>query len=325
VRYSWDYLRQYEGFFAPWRRDKINVIEIGVQAGPSLKVWEWLFTQAQIVGIDIDPSCTALANDRVAIEIGNQANGPFMDRVCALYPPTILIDDGSHKAEHIITTFERVFPKLLPGGLYIAEDMAFHFGGDAPSWQTAKIMDAPGYFTALANDCLARKQDNRFARMIDSISFIQSAVVIRKREESRDLARALSTADAYLAARKRDADALDRLAQYVLRHGGPMARAEELLDQATELSGPGLTRLTLRAEVYLAQNRGKEAVEALLAAAACPEELRPVQHFRLAKQLADHELLPAALVQARVASRLAPRNPAFKQFIATLESRIASA
>ena len=322
VSYAWDYLRQYEGLFAPFRRANINLIEVGVEYGPSLKVWEWFFAEAQIVGIDIDPACAALAGGRVVIEIGNQMHGPFMEQVCANYPPTIFIDDGSHKAEHIIACFERVFPKLLPGGLYLIEDMAFHFGPGAHGWQTQRVMDAPGYFSALATECMARRPENRFVRLIDSITFISSGVVIKKRDDQRDLGRALNTADAYLSARKRDANALDRMAQYVLRHRGPPARAEELLDQATELMGPGLVRLILRAEVYLAQGRTPEAVEALLAATACPEEGQAVQHFRLARHLVDQGQAEAALGQARIAVKLAPRNGGFKQLVTTLETQL---
>lgn len=34
----------------------------------------------------------------------------------------IIIDDGSHLNEHVLTTFHHLFAKLAPGGLYLVED-----------------------------------------------------------------------------------------------------------------------------------------------------------------------------------------------------------
>ncbi|MFE3638938.1 class I SAM-dependent methyltransferase [Streptomyces sp. NPDC059168] len=37
-------------------------------------------------------------------------------------PFDIVIDDGSHLNEHVLTSFEALFPHLRPGGLYVVED-----------------------------------------------------------------------------------------------------------------------------------------------------------------------------------------------------------
>ena len=68
--FSWDYLRHYETFFDRFRHEPVNLVEIGVQRGPSIKAWKAWFTQATIVGVDIDPNCRRLTEDRVVIEIG---------------------------------------------------------------------------------------------------------------------------------------------------------------------------------------------------------------------------------------------------------------
>jgi len=49
-------LRHYDKFFREFRREPINVIEIGVANGASLNVWLQYFERARIVGIDIDPA-----------------------------------------------------------------------------------------------------------------------------------------------------------------------------------------------------------------------------------------------------------------------------
>jgi len=47
----------------------------------------------------------------------------------------LIIDDGSHLNEHVITTFELLFPKLKNGGIYVIEDTQTSYwesyGGDS--------------------------------------------------------------------------------------------------------------------------------------------------------------------------------------------------
>jgi hypothetical protein len=156
VSFCWDYLSHYQELFVPWKNEAINLIEVGIQTGRSLKVWEAYFPRATIVGLDIDQNCTRFANNRTVIEIGSRADPGILHRVTAKYPPTIFIDDGSHLATHIIYTFERVFPSLLPGGLYIVEDLALHLEEDGEKWNGGSPTAAPNYFLDLAKLCMAR-------------------------------------------------------------------------------------------------------------------------------------------------------------------------
>ena len=94
----------------------MNLVEIGVFNGASTRMWKRYFPKATIIGVDIQERCKALEEDRIKIEIGSQSDGPFIDALLEEYPPTVMIDDGSHVASDIIFTFERAFPALLPGG-----------------------------------------------------------------------------------------------------------------------------------------------------------------------------------------------------------------
>ena len=183
----WDYLRHYEKFLRQYRNSEINVIEIGVAKGASLRAWHKYFPLANVVGIDIWPECASQAGDRIFIEIGSQDDPVFLAKVCEKYPPTIIIDDGSHQADHIIHTFERAFPFLRPGGLYIVEDLVFHF----PPHFSNRVngFSPPEYFSALARDCLAGIRGNAAidAPMayvkdnIDCVSFVYSSLIIQKK------------------------------------------------------------------------------------------------------------------------------------------------
>jgi len=149
---GWDYLRHYEAWFSRWKDEEINLIEIGVAGGSSLHVWQRFFSKANIIGIDVNPQCARFANKRVSIEIGSQEDPSFLHHVCAKYPPTIVIDDGSHQAHHIIYTFEQMFPCLLPGGIYIVADLGFHFGEDAKSWAEVEGYNPPQYFPVVSRE-----------------------------------------------------------------------------------------------------------------------------------------------------------------------------
>ncbi len=100
-----DYLYAYENVLRPLRQEHFTLLEIGVYDGASLRMWKNYFPHAKIVGIDINPACADLAAERIAVEIGSQDDPEFLDRVMQQYRPLVVIDDGSHLAHHIISSF----------------------------------------------------------------------------------------------------------------------------------------------------------------------------------------------------------------------------
>ena len=93
--------------------------------------------QAKITGIDIDVSCKFLKYEEKNIEvrIGDQGSSEFWDMFLAENPHIdVLIDDGGHYMDQQILTFEKVFPRMPVGSIYICEDvhtsyMAHNGGG----------------------------------------------------------------------------------------------------------------------------------------------------------------------------------------------------
>jgi hypothetical protein len=275
VSQSWDYLRHYDSVFHPFRDDDINVIEVGVAGGHSLRLWQWYFSAARIIGVDIMPTAKRYAGGRATVEIGSQADVFFLRKLCKKYPPTIFIDDGSHLAQHNIITFEAVFPNLLAGGLYVVEDMALHLGTAAAAWQTDVPRDSPAYFLDLARSCLARHHMEGAERvpkhligMVDSVSFINSAAIIRKRGARAGLDEAIGEGASYLAAMKPAAEAYDRLALYVARHGGTLRQVETACEAAIEAGSRALPLWCLYADTMLRTGRERDAAAALSKALA---------------------------------------------------------
>jgi tetratricopeptide (TPR) repeat protein len=267
VTNSWDYLRHYQRLFDRFRDEEINLIEIGVGEGPSLKVWKAFFRRAHIVGVDLHPDRMRFAEDRVSIEIGSQDDPEFLARLGANYPPTIIIDDGSHRADHIIYTFERLFPSLLPGGIYVVEDLAFHFGAEAKKWEGLEKWSPPDYFLNIARSCLARSlqgvPDWGTARYtlnhVDDIQFVRGAAIVHKKAAKCDIGRALNLADEYLLGRTPTAAVHERLCQFILQQGGPLERAETELQRASDLGGETPSLLRHYAELRHRQQRLPEA------------------------------------------------------------------
>ncbi len=125
---KWDiYLREYDRLFFDLRNKDIRLLEIGVQNGGSLEIWQKYFPNAEIIlGCDINPCCGKLTYDepKVHIIIGDVNSDVTEDNITHCSPSfDIIIDDGSHKSSDIIKTFARYFSKINDGGLFVAEDL----------------------------------------------------------------------------------------------------------------------------------------------------------------------------------------------------------
>jgi hypothetical protein len=123
------YTQHYERYFRSIRSKRINLLEIGVggheppsEGGRSLRMWKAYFHRSRIVGIDIE-DLTYLRERRIDIRQCDQTDATALKRLSEEYGGfDIVIDDGSHVNEHVIKTFEILFPLLRPDGFYAIED-----------------------------------------------------------------------------------------------------------------------------------------------------------------------------------------------------------
>lgn len=119
------YFDIYERHFAKFRGQPINILEIGIYSGGSLDMWRDYFGPAAMIhGVDVQPDCLAYEREGVRVWIGDQSSASFWERFKIAAPMMdIIIDDGSHKPTHQITTLESLLPHLRPGGVYLCEDV----------------------------------------------------------------------------------------------------------------------------------------------------------------------------------------------------------
>lgn len=119
------YIPIYDRYFSNFRGRKIRFLEIGVFKGGSLEMWRKYFgDEAIIFGIDIDPSCKKLDGIAGQVRIGSQDDPEFLETVVReMGGVDVILDDGSHRMKHVLSSFKYLFPKLSDGGIYMIEDL----------------------------------------------------------------------------------------------------------------------------------------------------------------------------------------------------------
>lgn len=185
-----NYLVEYEPLLQPYlSKSDLVVLEIGVREGASVRLWHDYFPRAQVVGVDILPHCQAHAADRIAIEIGDQADTGFLQRLTLKYQPDILFDDGSHFWTHQIDTFRVLFPAMRSGGLFICEDLHTSRSKWVGKYGSPYTVSAAAYFGGLAAQLAAEghvygtMQDaelREIAKLVGWMRFGPSFVAMKK-------------------------------------------------------------------------------------------------------------------------------------------------
>lgn len=124
------YTETYGELFDPLLNNAVKMMEIGVCdprfPGGSIKLWDKYFSNLWFVGMDINPDAKKYDNiGHLNIFIGDQNSRKDLIECMYIYGTDfdIIIDDGSHVGEHILTSFKTLFPYVKPGGYYIIEDL----------------------------------------------------------------------------------------------------------------------------------------------------------------------------------------------------------
>lgn len=127
------YLRVYSRSFEKFRTDPISILEIGIQNGGSLEIYQSYFHSSSIiVGCDINTDCLKLQyGSNVHFVLGDCCERITKERIMVVSPCfDIIIDDGSHRSDDIIKTFLMYFPILKDGGIFIIEDLHASYWSD---------------------------------------------------------------------------------------------------------------------------------------------------------------------------------------------------
>ena len=123
------------------KNSEINLMEIGVQRGGSLKAWRDFFPKANIYGVDIiDVILPEYRMDDVTY-IFKDIKDPSVTEQLKDIKFDIIIDDGSHQFPDVLAVWNTYVPQLNKGGVLVVED------AQAPEqWlQHLSSITPPGY------------------------------------------------------------------------------------------------------------------------------------------------------------------------------------
>ena len=181
------FLKIYENYFDKLKKKKINILEIGVDKGNSLKIWKDYFIKGTIVGIDLKRYDFKVK--RIYTHTGSQSDEKFLKSIINIYKKFhIIIDDGSHFSKDIIFSFNYLFPHLVDKGFYIIEDLQTsyfpRYGGSRLNLNYKK--SAINYFKRLVDSCNYESNDKPFFKRsfydgkIKFVHFFQNVCIINK-------------------------------------------------------------------------------------------------------------------------------------------------
>lgn len=123
-----NYIHYYDICLANLRDRHIKILEIGVKRGASLLLWKKAFPKAQVFGVDKEDVSNAKIlkkNKDLKLLIGDQSNAEFLKTVAEEGPFDLIIDDGSHIPQDILTSLEILWPNVALQGWYVIEDVWF--------------------------------------------------------------------------------------------------------------------------------------------------------------------------------------------------------
>lgn len=189
------YTPRYASHFRKFRYKRIRLLEIGVGGyeepqggGQSLRMWKRYFPLGRIFSVDIYDK-SALEERRVRIFKGSQVDRDFLERVVRETGPLhFIIDDGSHRNEHVIETFKLLFPALRDGGIYVVEDAETSYwssyGGGSPG--AGGMHTTMNFFKRLADGINFREfpepgyQPDYYEGNVTSVHFYHNLIVVYK-------------------------------------------------------------------------------------------------------------------------------------------------
>lgn len=179
------YFKVYERYLQVYRGRRMRFLEIGLSQGGSLQMWKrYLGPDAEIIGLDVDPLCRRFEDEQTRVFVGDQGDAVFMRSFASeLGQVDVVLDDGGHRMNQQIVTFEALFPILAVGGAYICEDVhtsydrGFDGGLREPGtfieYMKRKVDEMHGWYTQEAEPTM-------YLKWLKSIAFYDSMVVIEK-------------------------------------------------------------------------------------------------------------------------------------------------
>jgi len=170
------YLPTYQAIaeeLGPWA----NVCEVGVHEGESLRLWQALFPQGRVVGVDVSPNATWPAGTVVVIADQTAEDLPAQLLAHSARGYDLIVEDASHNGDASRRTWELLWPLVTPGGFYVIEDWQVGFA----EWDTSRGPRQPTMLATAAALLYTLSSDDGD---VESITYRYGQIVLRKRHAS---------------------------------------------------------------------------------------------------------------------------------------------
>jgi hypothetical protein len=166
----------YSLLFKKWRyRDDLNILEIGIRDGASIKMWKDWFENGNIFCVDIRENSTknVIGLERVFGETLDSGNKNHWEKFFDKYQNVkfdIIIDDGSHDPDEQWEAFNFLKEYLKPGGFYIVEDLQVSW-----SFNNNEHKFINNITKMITNDLIKKPK-----KLLYEITFLHRVMVMRK-------------------------------------------------------------------------------------------------------------------------------------------------
>ena len=108
--------------FSPIRNEVKNVLEIGIQYGPSILLWRDFFSKAIIHCVDVEKLVDLRSEERVSSRYCDAYTKDYTDSL-EDDKFDIIIDDGPHTYDSMVFFLQNYLTKVKPGGYLVLEDI----------------------------------------------------------------------------------------------------------------------------------------------------------------------------------------------------------
>ncbi|MCP2259789.1 hypothetical protein LX15_003498 [Streptoalloteichus tenebrarius] len=187
------YAQHYQRHFESRRDEPVRVLEIGIGGYDqaelskcSLHMWQHYFHRGLVFGVDIGKK--RVPGTRVRTFTGDQGDPGFLSSLASeIGPLDVVIDDGSHRNDHVLTSFRTLFPLLRDDGIYVIEDLHTSYwrtsGGDPDDLNSTRT--STGFLKTLVDGLHHQEYENGRAtgdpgvvelHFYHNIAFIQKGV-----------------------------------------------------------------------------------------------------------------------------------------------------
>lgn len=140
------YTQTYHRWLSHAREQRMRFLEIGLYNGGSMRMWRDYLPNTVLHGIDVDPRTLAYQEEvpnsqvRLVDQGDPDALAAFVAELGGNYD--FILDDGGHTMVQQLVSFEVLWPTVMPGGLYVIEDLGTSYfteygGGDLWAEHTA--------------------------------------------------------------------------------------------------------------------------------------------------------------------------------------------